>query len=80
VDGPYIWKFITTLDYELRVIRGRQPYRWTIWIYSLARFAALMAVIIDLVFLNVTTQMGCQVGCRNKSTRIWKRVDLKMDE
>ena len=28
------WEFITTLDYEWRVIQGRQPYRWTIWVCS----------------------------------------------
>ena len=26
------WEFITTLDYEWSVIRGRRPYRWTIWV------------------------------------------------
>ena len=26
------WEFFTTLDYEWRVIRGRLPYRWTIWV------------------------------------------------
>ena len=26
------WEFFTTLDYEWGVIRGRLPYRWTIWV------------------------------------------------
>jgi hypothetical protein len=26
------WEFFTTLDYELKVFRGRLPYRWTIWV------------------------------------------------
>jgi hypothetical protein len=26
------WEFFTTLDYEWSVIRGRRPYRWTIWV------------------------------------------------
>jgi hypothetical protein len=26
------WEYFTTLDYEWRVIRGRLPYRWTIWV------------------------------------------------
>ena len=26
------WEFVTTLDYEWRVIRGRLPYRWSIWV------------------------------------------------
>ena len=25
-------EFVTTLDYEWNVIRGHQPYRWTIWV------------------------------------------------
>src|SRR5260221_12567741 len=28
------WEFFTTLGFEWRVIRGRQPYRWTIWVCS----------------------------------------------
>ena len=28
------WEFVTTLYYEWRVIRGRRPYRWTIWVCS----------------------------------------------
>jgi len=30
--SAFRWEFITTLDYEWNVIRGRQPYRWTIWV------------------------------------------------
>jgi hypothetical protein len=29
------WEYFTTLDYEWRVIRGRLPYRWTIWVRAL---------------------------------------------
>lgn len=28
------WEYFTTLDYELRVIRRRLPYRRTIWVCS----------------------------------------------
>ena len=31
-SSAFRWEFITTLDYEWNVIRGRQPYRWTIWV------------------------------------------------
>jgi len=24
------WEFVTTLDYEWSILRGRRPYRWTI--------------------------------------------------
>jgi len=43
------------------MIRGRRPYRWTIWIYSLTRVAALLSVILTLVDLNTTTPINCQV-------------------
>jgi hypothetical protein len=26
------WEFVTTLDFEWSVIRGRRPYLWTIWV------------------------------------------------
>lgn len=29
---PHSWEFLTTLGYEWDVIRGRLPYRWTIWV------------------------------------------------
>jgi len=60
-DGIYIWEFFTTLDYEFNIIRGRRPYRWTIWIYSLARIASLLDVVLDLIYINSTTPINCQV-------------------
>jgi hypothetical protein len=32
------WEFLTTLDYEWSTIRGRRPYRWTIWVRNDAHF------------------------------------------
>ncbi|KAI0281960.1 hypothetical protein BGY98DRAFT_1094571 [Russula aff. rugulosa BPL654] len=61
MSALYIWEFITTLDYEWKVIRGRLPYRWTIWIYSLTRMAALVGVILCLVIVNITTPINCQL-------------------
>jgi len=87
------WEFCTTLDFEWRVIRGHQPYRWTFWVcshgfcfflgaedlvfrvptrepradflpgqlYFLTRLTTLMAVIINLISLNLTTKTNCQV-------------------
>ena len=26
------WEFLTTLGYEISIIRGCRPYRWTIWV------------------------------------------------
>ena len=38
------WEFFTTLDYEWRVIRGRLPYRWTIWVRNNRSFTWLFAM------------------------------------
>ncbi|KAF8492450.1 hypothetical protein F5888DRAFT_1731167 [Russula emetica] len=59
-NGIYIWEYVTTLDFELDIIRGRRSYGWTIWIYSLARAALLIGIILNLVDFNVTTPMNCQ--------------------
>jgi len=59
--GLYIWEFFTTLDYEWGVLRGRHPYRWTIWIYSLARVAALLGVILCIATMDITTPINCQL-------------------
>jgi len=61
VDGLYIWEFVTTLNYEWRTIRGRQPYRWTIWIYSLARLTTLMTVIMDFIPMDANCQFGTTI-------------------
>lgn len=45
----YRWEFITTLDYEWRVIRGRIPYRWTIWVRGDQRFALASSHIENLL-------------------------------
>jgi len=37
------WEFLTTLGYEVNIIRGRRPYRWTIWVSTGSIFAPLPA-------------------------------------
>ncbi|KAH9962340.1 hypothetical protein BC827DRAFT_1197716 [Russula dissimulans] len=60
VNGLYIWEFFSNLDYEWSIIRGRRPYRWTMWIYVITRLATLITVILNLVDLNVAIPAGCQ--------------------
>ncbi|KAH9988675.1 hypothetical protein BJV77DRAFT_729065 [Russula vinacea] len=60
VNGLYIWEYVTNLDFEYDVIRGRRPYRWTIWIYVLARFATLMAIVLNFIDFNVGGPVNCQ--------------------
>ncbi|KAI0281022.1 hypothetical protein BGY98DRAFT_1185140, partial [Russula aff. rugulosa BPL654] len=54
------WEFATGLHYEWDVIRGRQTYRWTIWIYLIARWATIAVVILIQISFNVTSPMNCQ--------------------
>jgi len=61
IDGLFIWEFFTTLDYEWSIIQGRRPYRWTIWIYSLARVAALLSVIVNIIGFDASKPINCQV-------------------
>ncbi|KAI0284060.1 hypothetical protein BC826DRAFT_170495 [Russula brevipes] len=61
VNGLYLWEFVTTLDYEWSVIRRRRPYRWTIWIYSLARVACAIGAILSFVGMDVETPFDCQL-------------------
>jgi len=58
--GLYFWEFVTTLDYEWSVIRGRRPYRRTIWIYSVTRMSTLVSVILHLVSFDVTARYNCE--------------------
>ncbi|KAF8487444.1 hypothetical protein DFH94DRAFT_27586 [Russula ochroleuca] len=61
VDGIFIWEFFTTLDYEWEVIRGKRPYRWTIWIYSSTRVVTFLAVILNMIGFDATSEINCQV-------------------
>jgi len=60
-DGLFLWEFFTTLDYEWNIIRGRRPFRWTIWIYSLTRIATLVAVILNIVGVDISRPINCQL-------------------
>ncbi|KAI9508998.1 hypothetical protein F5148DRAFT_1283412 [Russula earlei] len=61
VKGLFVWEFFTNLDYEWDIIRGRRPFRWTIWVYSVARISTLAAVFISFVTLDVTAPINCQI-------------------
>ncbi|KAN0141799.1 hypothetical protein V8E53_000261 [Lactarius tabidus] len=61
VDGIFIWEFVVNLDYELSVIRGHRPYLWTTWIYSLTRVCTLIAVILNIIGLDSSSPINCQL-------------------
>ncbi|KAF8498243.1 hypothetical protein F5888DRAFT_233963 [Russula emetica] len=59
--GLFLWELLTTLDYEWDVIRGRRPYRRTIWIYTLARVATLAAMANEMIGIDDPIRIHCQV-------------------
>jgi len=61
MGGLYLWEFFVNLDYEWSVIRGRRPYRWTIWVYSFTRVATLVTIILNLGGLDITAKINCQL-------------------
>lgn len=48
-SSPSSWEFLTTLDYEWRVIRGRLPYLWTIWVCNNRCFFTLSFTMLCVV-------------------------------
>ncbi|KAH9974544.1 hypothetical protein BGW80DRAFT_146286 [Lactifluus volemus] len=60
--GVFLWEFFTTLEFEWNVIRGRRPYRWTIWIYSLTRISTLFVVILNMIAFDASSPIHCQVS------------------
>ncbi|KAI0248146.1 hypothetical protein BJV78DRAFT_1239333 [Lactifluus subvellereus] len=32
IAGIYIWETVFTVGFELDVLRGKRPYKWTIWV------------------------------------------------
>jgi len=61
LDGIFIWEFFANLDYEWSVFRGRRRYLWTIWIYSLTRVCTLVSVIVNIVGLDSSSPINCQL-------------------
>ncbi|KAH9964977.1 hypothetical protein BC827DRAFT_903995 [Russula dissimulans] len=61
MDGLYTWEFFINLGYEWSIIKGRRPYRWTIWIYSTVRLTTLMGVIIEFATSIIAIPTNCKV-------------------
>ncbi|KAH9170126.1 hypothetical protein EDB89DRAFT_2191177 [Lactarius sanguifluus] len=47
--GIYIWETVFTMGFELDVLRGKRPYKWTIWPYLGTRYFGLAAFIVFFV-------------------------------
>ncbi|KAI0291214.1 hypothetical protein B0F90DRAFT_1778573 [Multifurca ochricompacta] len=50
--GIYIWETLFTAGFELDVLKGKRPYRWTIWIYLGTRYITLLAFIISFIDMD----------------------------
>lgn len=57
--GIYIWETVFTMGFELDILRGKRPYRWTIWLYLGTRYTGLAAFIIFFVDTD-----GGRVPCK----------------
>ncbi|KAI0248209.1 hypothetical protein BJV78DRAFT_834923 [Lactifluus subvellereus] len=49
IAGIYIWETVFTAGFELDVLRGKQPYRWTIWLYLGTRCCGLLVFILSII-------------------------------
>ncbi|KAI0255227.1 hypothetical protein BJV78DRAFT_752920 [Lactifluus subvellereus] len=52
--GIYIWETVFTAGFELDVLRGKRPYRWTIWVLIFVSwtFASLIIVLRIIAIWN----------------------------
>ncbi|KAI0047200.1 hypothetical protein FA95DRAFT_1606294 [Auriscalpium vulgare] len=57
--GLSLWEIATTFDYELDVLRGKRPYRWTIWVHSSCRISLVTALVILIVTKDVVGLSDC---------------------
>ncbi|KAI0248162.1 hypothetical protein BJV78DRAFT_1285029 [Lactifluus subvellereus] len=59
IAGIYIWETVFTAGFELDVLRGKRPYRWSIWLYLGTRYSGLIVFILTLV-----GEDGGKVSCQ----------------
>ncbi|KAH9051921.1 hypothetical protein EDB87DRAFT_628354 [Lactarius vividus] len=60
LGSAYIWETVMTAGFELNVLRGKQPYRWTIWIYLGTRYSCLLMFIVFFIH-NDGGHVPCQL-------------------
>jgi len=61
MGGIYLWEFFTSLWFEWEIFTGKRKYRWSIWLYSGCRLAALVAIIVIFVGFDATEPINCKV-------------------
>lgn len=47
--GIYIWEMVFTMGFELDILWGKRPYRWTIWLYLGTRYFGLATFIVFFI-------------------------------
>ena len=77
----YRWEFVSTLGFEWEVFTGKRPWKWSFVVYLMARFLAIITVLLNLVGANIHTRYDCNVsghpGVPSMSvltTRIFRRL------
>ncbi|KAH9954914.1 hypothetical protein BGW80DRAFT_381370 [Lactifluus volemus] len=61
IAGIYIWETMCTAEYELDVLRGKRPYKRTIWLYLGTRYTGLLAFILYFIDIDTHIKIPCQV-------------------
>ncbi|KAI0273939.1 hypothetical protein BGY98DRAFT_105652 [Russula aff. rugulosa BPL654] len=47
--GIFIWETVITFGFELDILRGKRPYRWTLWLYLGTRYTLLCTFIVFFI-------------------------------
>jgi len=61
VAGLYIWEFVLNLNYEFSIIAGNCKFSKTLPLYVGCRWFTLAALIIQLVAIDMSSQVNCKV-------------------
>jgi len=52
IAGIYIWETVITVGFELDVLQGKRPYRWTIWPYLGTRYTGLLVSVFFFMHID----------------------------
>ncbi|KAK0447327.1 hypothetical protein EV421DRAFT_1901439 [Armillaria borealis] len=58
--GVFLWEFLSTMDYEFTIYTRKRPFRWTLIIYLLTRYATLGAMLCYLIGFNDRIEFDCK--------------------
>ncbi|KAI0295834.1 hypothetical protein B0F90DRAFT_1748770 [Multifurca ochricompacta] len=60
LGGVYIWEFISNLDFECAVIRGKRKFNWPFLLYLGCRWCTLIAIIFHFLGFDGGHRIDCQ--------------------